>query len=204
MKGKNGMLYDKIKDNVRIVKGKLVNVMDILYRDICVGKGTIMYGKIKFMGCKKNTTIGENCILRSGSKTNPVGGGKIIFNIYSQAFLKIGNNVGISSSCFVASKGITIEDNVLIGGGSKFYDTDFHSVDIVDRMKSSNVGVKGREIRVKEGAWIGGHVIVLKGVTIGRNSVVGAGSVVTKDIPDNELWAGNPAKFIRKINQSEV
>ena len=52
---------------------------------------------------------------------------------------------------------------------------------------------------IKDGAFIGAHSIILKGVIIGEKSIVGAGSVVTKSIPDGEIWAGNPAKFIRKI-----
>ena len=52
---------------------------------------------------------------------------------------------------------------------------------------------------IKDNAFIGAKVIVLKGVTIGENSIIGAGSVVTRSVPDNEIWAGNPAKFIRKV-----
>ena len=55
-------------------------------------------------------------------------------------------------------------------------------------------------ILIKEGAFIGAHAIILKGVTIGRHSVIGAGAVVTKNVPDNEVWAGNPAKFVKKLS----
>ncbi|MBD8490085.1 hypothetical protein IFO69_15110 [Echinicola sp. CAU 1574] len=60
--------------------------------------------------------------------------------------------------------------------------------------------VKNRGINIEDGVWIGGHCIILKGVTIGERSVIGAGSVVSKNIPKNEVWAGNPAKFIKKID----
>lgn len=113
--------------------------------------------------------------------------------------MKIGNNVGITNSCFVSTKGITIEDNVLIGGNCKFYDTDFHSIKYKERVLLSDINKKSASIHIGEGAWIGGHCIILKGVTIGKRSVIGAGSVVTCDIPDCELWAGNPARFIRKL-----
>ena len=56
------------------------------------------------------------------------------------------------------------------------------------------------QVHIKENAYLGAHVIVCKPVTIGKNAVVGAGSIVTKDIPDNEVWAGNPARFIKKRN----
>jgi acetyltransferase-like isoleucine patch superfamily enzyme len=57
-----------------------------------------------------------------------------------------------------------------------------------------------QKIYIKKGASIGASAVILGGISIGENSMIGAGSVVTKDIPDNELWFGNPAKFIRKIN----
>lgn len=66
-------------------------------------------------------------------------------------------------------------------------------------MQKIDPGIKSKPILIKEGAFIGAHSIVLKGVTIGKYSVIGAGSVITKDIPDNEVWAGNPARFIKKL-----
>lgn len=62
-----------------------------------------------------------------------------------------------------------------------------------------NTGTYSRgKVIIKENAYLGMNTLVVKPVTIGKNSIVGAGSIVTKDIPDNEVWAGNPAKFIRK------
>lgn len=86
-----------------------------------------------------------------------------------------------------------------MGGGVKLYDTDFHSIYYEERMRKIDPGIKSKPILIKEGAFIGAHSIVLKGVTIGKYSVIGAGSVITKDIPDNEVWAGNPARFIKKL-----
>ena len=85
----------------------------------------------------------------------------------------------------------------MIGGNVKIYDTDFHFVDHNRRINED--GSKTAEVIIKEGAFIGAHSIILKGVTIGERSVIGAGSVVTKDIPSDELWAGNPVEFIRKL-----
>ena len=67
-------------------------------------------------------------------------------------------------------------------------------------MKNGDLNVKTAPILIKEGVFIGAHAIILKGVTIGRHSVIGAGAVVTKDVPDNEVWAGNPAKFVKKLS----
>ena len=78
---------------------------------------------------------------------------------------------------------------------AKIWDTDFHAIEYNDRCK--NVNIKSAPIFIKEGAFIGACSIILKGVTIGKHSVIGAGSVVTKNIPDNEIWGGNPARFIK-------
>ena len=80
------------------------------------------------------------------------------------------------------------------------FTTDFHSLDPIIRASSKDQKHrKSAPVTIKHDAFIGARCIILKGVTIGENSIVGAGSVVTKSIPDNEIWAGNPAKFIRKI-----
>jgi acetyltransferase-like isoleucine patch superfamily enzyme len=193
--------YQKLKDKFLRKHGMIVNIPCFLYRGIKPGVNTVIYGKIKIFGGKNAIVIGRNVVLRSGILTNPLGGAeRIIFNVPRGGYLYIGDNVGISNSTFVATKSIRIGDNVLIGGDCKFYDSDFHSVNYMDRMQKPDTKKKAKEIVIKDGAWIGAHSIVCKGVTIGKKSVVGAGSVVTKNIGDNELWAGNPAVFIRKIN----
>lgn len=93
---------------------------------------------------------------------------------------------------------------MLIGGNCKFYDTDFHSLNYSDRMRPyllnmPDENIVNKDILIKKGAFIGGHSIILKGVTIGENSIVGAGSVVSKSIPDNEIWAGSPVELIKKV-----
>ena len=94
--------------------------------------------------------------------------------------------------------GITIEDDVLIGSGVHFYTSNHSFKDI--NLKIIDQGHDDcKEIVVKAGSWIGSNSIILPGVTIGHNSVVGAGSVVTKSVPDCVVVAGVPAKIIRKI-----
>lgn len=138
----------------------------------------------------------------SGKHHNMIGRPQPCYFVVGRgAQLTIGNNVGLSSSAFACYEKITISDNVRIGGGCVLYDTDFHSLDVNERTSApeNKKNVKTKPIFIKRGAFIGGHSMILKGVIIGENSVVGAGSVVVKSIPDNEVWAGNPAKFIRRI-----
>jgi acetyltransferase-like isoleucine patch superfamily enzyme len=108
----------------------------------------------------------------------------------------IGKNVFINHACsFLDLGGITIEDNVLIGPRVNLV-TENHPVDPTQR-KSLVLGA----ILIKRNAWIGAGATILPGVTIGENSIVAAGAVVTKDVPDNRIVGGVPAKFIKSINE---
>lgn len=98
-----------------------------------------------------------------------------------------------------AKKHIKIGSNVRLGGNTCIYDTDFHSLNLEKRISANDDDIRSIDVEIKDGAFIGAHSIILKGVTIGENSIIGAGSVVAKNIPDNEVWAGNPVRFIKKI-----
>lgn len=167
-------------------------------RGIKFGHSFVTYGAIFVRGTGV-IEIGNNVTITSCRETNPIGGDtKTILFAKEKGRIIIGNNVGISNTSIVANDKIVIEDNVLIGGNCKIYDHDFHSLNFDERMRQHDRGIRHAPVRIKNGAFIGAHTIILKGVTIGEKSVVGAGSVVTKDIPDGEIWAGNPARFIRK------
>ena len=145
-------------------------------------------------------TIGSDVHINSATIQDPIGGqNQTIIVCDPTGEILIGNNVGISNAAFFSQRKIVIEDNVMIGGGVKIYDTDFHSVEYTHRMEDYDPDIKKAPVVIREGAFIGGHSIILKGVTVGRHSVIGAGSVVTKDVPDNQVWAGNPAKKIKNI-----
>ena len=96
-------------------------------------------------------------------------------------------------------KQVVIEDNVFIGGDCKIYDTDFHSLNPDTRLSGDTDDVKSTPILIKKRSFIGGHSIILKGVTIGEGAIIGAGSVVTHNVPDYEIWAGNPIYKIREL-----
>lgn len=150
----------------------------------------------KFFLKKKGGHIQIGRYFKCNNKTDSNSIGLIqpcVFNIESEgAEIIIGNNVGISGSTINASTRIVIEDNVLIGSGCLITDTDSHPVDYQARLKNDNGKVKKAPIHICEGAFVGARTIILKGVTIGPHSIIGAGSVVTHDIPENSIASGNP------------
>lgn len=165
------------------------------------GKSGNIEGILTIRSSRKGAIqIGAGAQFRSGKKYNLIGGDtRLILRAYRGGSIKMGNNVGIANSALISMNHIEIEDNVMIGGSCKIWDTDFHSLNIAERMETPDTHINSAPILIKKGAFIGANTIILKGVTIGKNAVVGAGSVVTKDIPDGEIWGGNPAKFIKNI-----
>ena len=124
-----------------------------------------------------------------------------IFNISTKgSLISIGENVGISGSTINATKTIKIGNNVLIGTGCIISDTDSHPVNAFDRINDNFEAIKSSPIEICDNVFIGARSIILKGVTIGEGAIIGAGSVVSKDVPSNTIYAGNPAKFVKVIN----
>ena len=98
----------------------------------------------------------------------------------------------------MAAKKISIGDSVMIAHGAYISDTDWHG--IYDRSKP--VG-NPKEVKIGNNVWIGDSAIICKGVTIEDNSIIGAGAVVTKDVPRNTVYAGNPAKKVKELNEKD-
>ena len=148
-------------------------------------------------------SIGENLSMNNCIGGNPIGCyNRCTFFVDKGANLKIGSNLGISQAAIICHLSIQIGNNVKIGGGARIYDTDFHAIDPELRLDlKTDFANKGKiPVVIEDNVFIGAYSTILKGVTIGQNSIIGACSVVTKNVPLNEIWAGNPAKFIRNVN----
>ena len=121
----------------------------------------------------------------------------------------LGNNVSINMNCtFVDCNCIVVGDNVLIASNVQIY-TATHPVELAERLTPNWSPESGEyfcrtyalPVAIGDGCWIGGGAILLPGVHIGKGSVIGAGSVVTKDIPENSVAVGNPCRVLRRINE---
>lgn len=149
--------------------------------------------------------IGKGVHINCGQYYNPIGGDAACWIVVRPgARVRIGNGCGISNATLHAFTDIELEDDVRIGGGCKIYDSDFHPLSIELRSGSDALEhTASRAVRIGRGAWVGGHSLVLKGVTIGEGSIVAAGSVVTRSIPPHEIWGGNPAHLLRKMTEGD-
>jgi acetyltransferase-like isoleucine patch superfamily enzyme len=147
---------------------------------------------------KATILIGANLILCSNPRKNSIGVFQkvIIKALNPHAKIKIGNNVGISGAS-ISGKDITIGNNVLIGSGVLITDSDAHPIH--PELRQYGQYIKSKPIVIEDDVFVGARSIILKGVTIGAGSVIGAGSIVVKDIPPMSIASGNPAKVISEI-----
>ena len=144
-------------------------------RDVELGEGTVVHDQVNLYKCK----IGKNC--------------KIDAFVYVEGDVVIGDNCKIRPFVFIPT-GVTIEDNVFIGPNVSFTNDKY------PRVKGEWTLLR---TRIKKGASIGANTVILPGVMVGEDALIGAGSVVTKDVPSRAVVAGNPACIIAYRDKNE-
>ena len=147
-----------------------------------LGKNVQIYNFANIYGCEigDNTKIGSYVEIREN--------------------VKIGKNCKIQAFAFLP-QGVILEDEVFIGPHACFINDKIPRAAVKGKLKQIGKDWKPQTTIVKKGASIGANATILGGITIGKNSIVGAGSVVIKNIPDNVIVAGNPAKLLRRLNK---
>ncbi len=155
-------------------------------------------GHVNLRGC--SLVMGDRSLLRG-----------VVYFEMDGAALSVGNNSSVNNSQMMISTGITIGNNVIISYDCIFMDHDSHSLKSSERMHDLGDVLGGRPKRwsvvnkksiiVEDNVWIGARALILKGVTIGHDSVVAAGAVVTKDVPPYSVVAGNPAAVIKCLEK---
>jgi len=145
-----------------------------------LGKDISIHAFVNLYGCSigDNTSIGAFVEIQKGTK--------------------VGKNCKISSHTFIC-EGVTINDNVFIGHNVTFINDKYPKATNPEGDLQTEEDWSVVPTIIEEGVSIGSSVTILCGVTIGKGAIVGAGSMVTKNIPPLEIWAGNPARFMRKV-----
>jgi acetyltransferase-like isoleucine patch superfamily enzyme len=163
------------------LKDFVINPTQSIAPDVKIGKGVKIFNHVNLYGC----TIGDN---------SKVG---TFVEIQKNAF--IGANCKISSHSFIC-EGVTVEDDVFVGHNVTFINDRFPRSTNPGGVLQTEEDWHCEMTLVKKGASIGSSTTLLCGVTVGENAIIGAGSVVTKDVPADTIVAGNPAKVLRKID----
>jgi acetyltransferase-like isoleucine patch superfamily enzyme len=154
-----------------------------------------MYGNSEIL-------IDDNVVLCSESENTALGVQHpvVLRTLHEKARITIGNNSGLSGTTICCAISVDIGSDVLIGANVTIADTDFHPVNPINRRNNSDFdSINSNPIIIEDNVFIGCNSIILKGVTIGKNSIIGAGSVVTKSIPQDVIAAGNPVKILKRI-----
>lgn len=181
---------------------------------IRIGNNSFFNAKLRFDNpnhSKKYVVVGDSCDIN----------GQIIFES-PEGEVIFGDRVSFGASKIICRTKVEFGSDIYVAWGCTFYDHDSHSIDFKERIKDrarelaalqNNLPnkvitknwdvVNTKPIYIKNHAWIGMNAIILKGVTIGEGAIVGAGSVVTKDVPDWTIVGGNPAKVIKEIDKDK-
>lgn len=198
----NGKIF-RLNKRVKIIFYKYWNRFKFFTSGINYGKNLSVWCKLYlFLDKQASVKIGNNFTFTSGDALNPLSRNiNGCIHVNEGGILSIGDNTGISSACIWVHKKITIGNNVNIGGDVIMMDSDAHSLDYLNR-RDGDLDFRDKQdvpICIGDDVLIGVRSIILKGVSIGDRSVIGAGSVVTKDIPPDCIAAGNPCKVIKYL-----
>ena len=165
------------------------------------GRGWRIYGLPIIQKHRGSRMIfGPGLSLRSFVRSNPLGPNHpvILTTRRNESCLEVGANFAMTGGVLCASSRIIIGNNVAVGANSVIVDTDFHPISPDDRRLNPDEG-KTAEVIIEDDVFIGMNCLILKGVTIGQGSLIGAGSVVTKKVLPGMIVAGNPAEPVRKL-----
>ena len=184
----------------RVTVGSLAKAF-LRQHGISYGTGLVMNS---FPACWRDhgarIQLGSNVTIKNKLRENMAGiAHRTVLVAVGTGQLVIGNKVGISGAILYSECKITIEDYVNIGVGVKIYDTDFHPIDFMARRADDLSQNKSAPVRICQDVWLGAESMILKGVTVGARSIVAARAVVVKDVPEDCIVAGVPAKIVAHL-----
>lgn len=170
---------------------------------VTLGKRCEFYGLPIILKHPDSTiTIMDDVVLCSHSAYTDLGVNHpvILKTLREAAAIYIDSGAGLSGTTICAAKKVHIGKDALIGANVAIFDTDFHAKEPNNRRYNKNPNqIAAKEVCIQDNVFIGTNVLICKGVTIGSNSIIGAGSVVVKDVEASKIYAGNPAREIANV-----
>lgn len=184
-----------IKKIIKTLYTHIVHIKLYLYSER-IGKNLFIGNRLR-INKYKYLNVGDNCRIGNDCR---IGFFSSFFGQEYNPRLQIGNNVYLSDFVsFLCADEIIIGDNVLMASYITIT-SENHGINPEDERGYAKQPLEAKKVKINEGVWIGEHVIILPGVEIGKKSIVAAGAVVTKNVPEYVIVAGNPAKIIKRYN----
>ena len=187
---------------------RLRRLPNIFWRWEAMFRGVRLLGKVDFVGRPmisvwkhSHLEFGEGVRMNSATRANPLGCYQpcVVRTLRPGARIVLARRVGLSGAVICAAKSVEIGESTILGSGAMVVDTDFHQP--AGEWEWNDDYVAGAEpVKIGRGVFIGARAIILKGVTIGDRAVVGAGAVVTRDVPTGGVVAGNPARLVNEAS----
>lgn len=187
---------------LRLLVDRLVAPVWLRLRGVRVGRRCRFHGlPIATMTPTAQIVLGDDVVIRSRPGSNDAGMSHptILAALAPDSSIVIGDGAGISGASIVARRSVTIGKRVLIGAGACVWDTDFHPLAAERRRVHQTRHAASAAVHIEDEVFIGARALILKGVTVGAQAVVGAGAVVTRDVAPGTIVGGNPARVLGTV-----
>jgi acetyltransferase-like isoleucine patch superfamily enzyme len=196
-------VFQKVKKSFGLFS-ILHGILQTMYLRLILRKHGVVYGKnLKGNQCKIQAwgriELGDNVELLSYPDGETYK--TCLITWHASSLIKIGNNCYLNGTVIHSRSSVTIGENCMFGAGTVILDSDFHSTSVDPEIRRGQEAARSRPVVIGNNVWVCRNAIILKGVHIGDNSIIGAGSIVTKDVPPSQVFGGNPAHFIREVNK---
>lgn len=200
---RKGLTVDRYRLWVRQAWWRIWVAGTLRRRGVEVLGGSIFYGfPVVSMAPESRITIRSRAALCSVCTHTALGVNHpvVLRTLRPGAVIDIGEDAGISGVSICAAIRVEVGSNVLIGANATVVDTDFHALKAEGRRYNGDPrDIQSAPVRIEDNVFIGAGAYILKGVTVGRNSVIGAGSIVTRSVPENFIAVGNPARAVGEV-----
>ncbi|MFZ1320751.1 MAG: acyltransferase [Ignavibacteria bacterium] len=203
----NDNYFELLKDGF-LHFSKVITFLTSPFMKIVLNLNGVKYGKgIKVFGLprienKGSITLGNNMRLISakcGYNSGNIAGGVFLRTSKSGKIIT-GDEVYLNGTSIISEESITLGNRIMIGANTVIMDTNSHNVPYKNRLKRWDK-IRRKSVVIEDDVWIGANCFIMKGVRIGKGSIIGAGSVVNNEVKPFSIYAGNPAVFIKEIEE---